>query len=276
MKACRTASIVAAIPVGALVAIGACRNPPPPTPIPPLTTAKPETLGRIDPNAGVIPNESALLPEGAARADVPPPKVAFVDAPGKVEDGLCVTTLVAAVKGNLSVWEKDLAPGDVAVAKDGKAADLKGAGLAVVARTALGACVTTERPAPVVSVVRGGATPKQVFAAGKMTAQLDVGTNLSPGLYLGRLDGTAAVAEHTHPTSWEIVASIEAAGTFTLDGKESRLGPRQIVMVPPAAKHAWKPDPGAKLVAIQMYAPPGPEQRFLSLAAAEKADAGKP
>ena len=26
--------------------------------------------------------------------------------------------------------------------------------------------------------------------------------------------------------------------------------------------HSWTPDPGSKLVAVQMYWPPGPEQRF--------------
>ena len=64
---------------------------------------------------------------------------------------------------------------------------------------------------------------------------------------------------------------------FTLDGKEQRLGPHEIVRVPPGVKHSWKPDPGSKLVAVQMYAPPGPEQRFKALADAERGapDGGK-
>ena len=45
------------------------------------------------------------------------------------------------------------------------------------------------------------------------------------------------------------------------------------VLIPAGAKHAWKPEPGSKLVAVQMYSPPGPEQRFVGLAAADK-DAG--
>jgi hypothetical protein len=32
-------------------------------------------------------------------------------------------------------------------------------------------------------------------------------------------------------------------------------------------KHSWTPDPKSELVAIQLYAPPGPEQRFRALAA---------
>jgi mannose-6-phosphate isomerase-like protein (cupin superfamily) len=69
-----------------------------------------------------------------------------------------------------------------------------------------------------------------------------------------------------HPDSWEILCAVDAAGTFTLDGKDQRLGPRQVVTVPPATKHAWTPDEGSNLVAIQLYAPPGPEQRFKALA----------
>jgi hypothetical protein len=42
---------------------------------------------------------------------------------------------------------------------------------------------------------------------------------------------------------------------------------------PKKVKHSYRFDPGSKLVAIQMYDPPGPEQRFVGLAAAEK-DAG--
>ena len=93
-----------------------------------------------------------------------------------------------------------------------------------------------------------------------------MGADVSPNAYMGRLEGIAPVAEHVHPDSWEILCAVDAAGTFTLDGKDQRLGPKQIVVVPPNTKHAWKPDDGKKLVAIQLYGPPGPEQRFKKLA----------
>ena len=81
--------------------------------------------------------------------------------------------------------------------------------------------------------------------------------------------------EHVHAGEWELLAAVEGAGTFTIDGVSARLGPKQVVAVPPGARHAWQPDPGTKLVAVQMYSPPGPEQRFVALAAAA-ADAGAP
>lgn len=70
----------------------------------------------------------------------------------------------------------------------------------------------------------------------------------------------------------EILATQAAAGTLTLGGKSRRLGPGEIVFVPPGVKHSWQPDEGAPLRAIQLYAPSGPEQRFKKLAA-EEADA---
>jgi mannose-6-phosphate isomerase-like protein (cupin superfamily) len=106
-----------------------------------------------------------------------------------------------------------------------------------------------------------------------MSAHLDVTPAASPELYLGRLEGTAPVAEHSHSGSWEVLAVVEANGMLALDGTEGHVGPRQIVMIPAGAKHAWNPEAGSKLVALQMYAPPGPEQRFVALAAAYK-DAG--
>ena len=103
-----------------------------------------------------------------------------------------------------------------------------------------------------------------------MSAHLDVtrASALAPELYLGRLEGTAAVAEHSHAEAWEILATVDAKGTLVLDGTEGPVGPRQIVIIPPGTKHAYQPSPGSKLVAVQMYAPPGPEQRFVALAAA--------
>ena len=102
-----------------------------------------------------------------------------------------------------------------------------------------------------------------------MHAHLDVEGEAAQLAYLGRLDGSAPVAEHVHESSWEVLCAVDAAGTFTLAGREERLAPRQIVVVPPNTKHSWRPDAGSNLVALQMYAPPGPEQRFRKLAADE-------
>jgi mannose-6-phosphate isomerase-like protein (cupin superfamily) len=148
--------------------------------------------------------------------------------------------------------------------------DVQGAGLAVVATTT----VPCETPAGK-RIVRATQAPELTFMGGAMHAHLDLDDRaLAPSAYLGRLSGTAPVAEHSHQGSWETLCAVEAAGTFTLAGRDQRLGPRTCVSVPPDVKHSWKPDPGSSLVAIQMYAPPGPEQRFKKLAADYAAEAG--
>jgi mannose-6-phosphate isomerase-like protein (cupin superfamily) len=206
-------------------------------------------------------------------------RASFVDlsaAGSPVTATYCDDVFLAVARGRASALGEELEQGDVLFAVGSAAFEAKGTGLAVVALWSHSPCPPVTAPPPLVKrVVRANAAPDLTFADGKMHARLDLGTDVSPNVYVGRLDGTAAVPEHTHPTSWEILCAVEAAGTFTLDGKPSRLAARGIVTVPPNTKHAWQPDEGSRLVAIQLYSPPGPEQRFRALAAAAR-DAGAP
>ena len=214
-------------------------------------------------------------------------KARFVDIPAKLEAALCQRVLVAVVKGKITALGETLAAGDVLVLTNGDSFEAKGTGTVVWAENDLADCVVLSHPGVTKVVIRGTTAPELKWASGTMSAHLDVATlppsmgsasatggkpvlGASPELYLGRLEGTASVPEHVHAGSWEVLAAVEASGTFVLDGTEGRLAARQIVVIPPGSKHAWKPEPGSKLVAIQMYSPPGPEQRFLGLAAAEK------
>lgn len=286
MRSCRAASVAA---MGTLLVIGAassCREAARPEEIPPVTSARPDDGGAV---LGSAAPEGGGGDASVTKSAESPVKAKFVDTPAKLEAGLCQRVLVAVVKGKVSALGETLAPGDVLVVAHGTSFEATGQGTVVWAQTEMsGDCAVLSRPAPIKKVVRAGAAPELRWARGAMTAHLDVPTtppkadtagappptaSLSPELYLGRLEGTAGVPEHDHAGSWEILAAVEANGTFVLDGTEGRLGARQIVMVPPGAKHAWRPEPGSKLVAVQMYAPPGPEQRFLGLAAAER-DAG--
>lgn len=282
MKSCRTASVVAIGAVVAVMAIAACREAMH-AEIPPLTTASPDgapllgetTASMPSAEAGVAiddggPSTAAVM---AAALAEPPVKAKFVDTPAKLDAGICQRTFVAVVKGKVTAMSEALGAGDVLVVESGEAFDATGAGTVVWAQTAFTPCPVRARPATTKTVIRASAAPKLEWAGGAMNAHLDVAPRVSPELYLGRLEGSAPVAEHSHAGSWEILAALDANGTFVLDGTEGHLGPRQIVLIPPGAKHAWKPESGSKLVAVQMYAPPGPEQRFVALAAASK-DAG--
>lgn len=197
----------------------------------------------------------------------------FVDLPTEIPDAPCHQVLLAVVSGEGTFGGEKLGAGDTVVVMNPAATRVEGAGLAVLVDHPAPPerCVVKTLPATEKKILRGASAPPLTWGKGAMTARLDVTSDLSPHLYLGRLEGTAPVKEHDHPTSWEILCAVEAAGTFTLDGVEKRLGPRQIVAVPAGKKHAWQPDPGSKLVGIQLYVPPGPEQRFKALAAAETA-----
>lgn len=276
MKACRTASIFAFGALGAAMAIGACQENAH-LEIPPVTTAKPGASPLLGESPAAITSDASASAEEAGAALVntkdPPAKVTFVDVPGKVDADPCAHVLVAVAKGNVKTMKETLAAGDVLSLTYPDPLELEGTGLVVIAVERMESCVLRDKPAPIKKIIRAKEAPELKFAGGAMAVHLDVGTKVSPTLYLGRLEGTASVPEHTHPGAWEIVAAIEANGTFVLDGTEGKLGPKQVVMVPPGAKHAWKPETGSKLVAIQLYSPPGPEQRFVQLSAADK-DAG--
>lgn len=207
-------------------------------------------------------------------AQDPPIRAAVVDLPTKVDVDGCTQAVVAVVKGSATAHGEKLEAGDVLVARYADPFEVKGTGTVVtaVANDPSEACAKKKPPLSK-TVVRVASTPEITWAKGAMHARLQVGEKEKSLFYLGRLEGTSPVPEHVHEGTWEILAAIDAAGTFLLDGKESRLEPRQVVVVPPDTKHEWRPDPGSKLVAVQLYSPPGPEQRFVALAAAEK-DAG--
>jgi len=237
---------------------------PPPmlaTPLPGATLAAPSASATVAPSAG--DGAPVALP-----SPVPPPVEAkFVTvsaAPAPVPLLACHQALVAAVKGTILGGGQSLSAGDVLATTAGPL-DLRGDGLAVVATMPVTPCTVPLRLVP------AAAAPELTFFGRSMHAHLDLDDRaVAPAAYLGRLAGTAPVPEHVHDKSWEILCAVEAAGTFTLAGTPQRLGARTCVAVPPGTKHSWQPDAGSTLTAVQLYAPPGPEQRFKKLAAEGK------
>lgn len=89
----------------------------------------------------------------------------------------------------------------------------------------------------------------------------------------------APVPAHTHDGSWEMLAALKASGTMkradqpgSTDLASSSLADGAVVAMPKGTLHAWEPDKTKPLVAVQLYVPAGPEQRFKKLAE----DAAKP
>lgn len=196
-----------------------------------------------------------------------PVTVAFMDlTPGGVTahvDG-CQDVIVAVAHGHANAMKQDLAEGDAVVDRTVIPGDvtITGDGVAVLA-TVTTKCGSGPFPPP--TKIPSSRAPELTWASGQMHAHLDIEDELHGDAYFGRLSGTAAVPEHVHDGSWEVLIALEASGTFTLDGKPQHLGAREIAAVPPGTKHAWTPDSGVKLVAFQLYTPPGPEQRFKTM-----------
>jgi mannose-6-phosphate isomerase-like protein (cupin superfamily) len=248
----------------ALLAVVGCQEEPRQTVAgPPLTLAPP------------APAPAAPAPAPAAQLS--PVEARFVDLTPRPEPltvAPCTELLVAVIKGSASLPDDKLATGDVLAVRGpgGKAApdvSLSGAGVVLVVTEHLSPC-DAGGPGAHHAHVLGGHAPELTFMGGAMHAHLDVDDRaVAPSLYLGRLSGTASVPEHVHAGTWEILCAFEGAGTFTLAARPQRLGARTCVAVPPDTKHSWQPDPGSNLVAVQMYSPPGPEQRFKKLAGDE-------
>jgi mannose-6-phosphate isomerase-like protein (cupin superfamily) len=85
-----------------------------------------------------------------------------------------------------------------------------------------------------------------------------------------RFSAGAGVAEHDHAHAWETLAVLEGDGTLVrrpASGEQRvEIRPGALVTIPAGVRHAFLPSGKAPFFAIQVYAPPGPEQRFKKLA----------
>jgi mannose-6-phosphate isomerase-like protein (cupin superfamily) len=93
----------------------------------------------------------------------------------------------------------------------------------------------------------------------------------------------AAVAQHDHPASWEILVMLRGQGTLKIatapassELRPVALADGTVTAVPKATQHAWLPGDTRPLVALQLYVPAGPEQRFKALASAPQAPRANP
>jgi mannose-6-phosphate isomerase-like protein (cupin superfamily) len=94
-------------------------------------------------------------------------------------------------------------------------------------------------------------------------------TPTSSVTFLG-IDVTAKVAPHVHDKEWEALVILQGEGTMKLgaEGKEKAepVSAGRLVLIPAGVRHSFDPKGSKPLRAIQLYTPPGPEQRFKKLA----------
>lgn len=83
---------------------------------------------------------------------------------------------------------------------------------------------------------------------------------------------TANVPEHTHDRSYELITAVMADGMVNVWGTgEGSLGHQSVVrpgdpqVIPAGVRHEWVGAGTLPLIAVQAYAPAGPEQRFRAM-----------
>jgi quercetin dioxygenase-like cupin family protein len=83
--------------------------------------------------------------------------------------------------------------------------------------------------------------------------------------YLGVLEAEpgAEIPRHVHPTSAEILYVVSGGGTLTVGAEQLPFGPDTAIHVPENQPHAAAFTGPDKTIMIQLYAPAGPEQRFV-------------
>jgi mannose-6-phosphate isomerase-like protein (cupin superfamily) len=124
------------------------------------------------------------------------------------------------------------------------------------------------RPAPVTSV-EIDKQPDLAWGGGAYHAHLgfEDGSASLGSLMASR---SAAVPQNVHEHEWEILAILSGDGTLvrTVGGKEedTPIAAGTFASIAPGVPHAYRPAGKSPLVAVQLFLPPGPEQRFKKLA----------
>lgn len=139
---------------------------------------------------------------------------------------------------------------------------LLGAGLALAASARAEAPAAPAASRAVRSAAEVVAYP---IAGGKGSASIYFDAALgSPeaAMTLLVLQPGAAVPEHTHETSVEMLYVIEGEAEMTLEKNVFRVGPGSAVRIPMKAVHSARVVSDRPLRAVQIYTPAGPEQRF--------------
>ena len=130
-------------------------------------------------------------------------------------------------------------------------------------------CGPVEPADPLLQTIRATSvrtTAPLIALGGKLRVRILLDTDGAGARYggLAVLDGDAdaAVPQHMHPSSAEILFIEEGSGEMHVGARTVRVRPGAAFYVPPGVLHDFRGDGTAPLRAIQVYSPSGPEQRF--------------
>jgi putative monooxygenase len=115
-------------------------------------------------------------------------------------------------------------------------------------------------------VVRGEDAEWISIAQGKGRVQMLVDEEVQGArlAYVGQLvaEPGLVIAPHVHTDSDEILLVRAGSGTMTIAGARLPVLAGMVIRIPAGTEHAFEADGSAALRAVQIYAGPGPEQRF--------------
>lgn len=91
---------------------------------------------------------------------------------------------------------------------------------------------------------------------GRLAADPFAGVEAASSVRVVRLRRTPGRTAHRHPHSEEIVYVVEGHGAMWLGETWVRLGPGDLVRVPPGVPHATVPDPGTEMRLVCFFPHP--------------------
>ena len=156
--------------------------------------------------------------------------------------------------------------------------DLLKYGLVLVLGVCLGVAATAVAGAPGkgVWVLHKSAAETFALAEGKAHAHLMLNEQTgAERASMGYLTGAAdfAVPTHKHPGSAELLWFVAGTGDVVIAGASHAVGPGTAIYIPADTEHSFHSTTAFE--AVQVYAGPGPEQRFRKVGKAVSAPADK-
>ena len=120
---------------------------------------------------------------------------------------------------------------------------------------------------PPLVVTHVGETPPHVIAEGHGEARLLLDPQTPAGSTLATLDllhgdATFSVPEHVHAGAAELLLLVSGRGVMTIAGEAIPVSAGMAIYIPPDTPHSYRGE--REMEAIQVYAPPGAEERFRS------------
>jgi quercetin dioxygenase-like cupin family protein len=117
---------------------------------------------------------------------------------------------------------------------------------------------------PALATIESASTMKMAGVKGNAKILLEEKTTGSSAMALAvlELDGGVELPRHAHTGASEILYVMSGAGKVTVGGETHAFGPNSAIYIPADQPHGAKVSGSGPTMAVQIYAPAGPEQRF--------------